>query len=75
MEDTTDTDCTHAKIVCKGPEIKSLSKYHDLYLQSDRLLLTDVFSKFWNMYLEIHGLDPSFFFGIRISMARSLKKD
>ena len=33
----------HAKRVCKDFEIKDLGDYHDLYLQSDTLLLADVF--------------------------------
>ena len=40
---------------------KVLVQYHDLYVQSDRLLLADVFVYFWNMYLEIYELDPAHF--------------
>ena len=43
MEDITDADYTHAKRVCKDFEIKNLGEYHDLYVQSDTLLLADVF--------------------------------
>ena len=43
MEDVTDADYTHAKIFCKGFEIKNLGKYHDLYLKRVTLLLADVF--------------------------------
>ena len=35
MDDITDADCTHAKIVCKDFEIKCLGEYHDLYVQND----------------------------------------
>ena len=38
MEDITDADYAHAKGVCKDFEIKN-----DLYVQSDTLLLADVF--------------------------------
>ena len=66
----TDADYAHTKTVCKDFEIKNLGEYHDLYVQSDTLLLADVFEKFTNMCLEIHELDPATF-----SMASSSKKD
>ena len=37
MEDITDADYGKAKRVCKDFEIKNLSKYHDLYIQSNTL--------------------------------------
>ena len=49
MEDITDADYAHAKIVCKDFEIKHLGEYHDLYVQSDTLLLADVFEDFRNI--------------------------
>ena len=39
MEDITDADYVHAKRVCKDFEIINLGEYHDLYVQSDTLLL------------------------------------
>ena len=42
-------------------EIKNRGKYHDLYAQSDTLLLADVFENFRNMCLEIYELDPVYF--------------
>ena len=50
-----------AKRLCKGFEIKKLGKYHNLYVQSDTLLLADVFENFGNMCLEIYELDPAKF--------------
>ena len=38
-----------------------ISDYHDLYVQTDTLLLADVFEKFRDICIEIHGLDPSHF--------------
>ena len=35
MEDITDADYPHTKIVCKDFEIKHLREYHDLYVQSN----------------------------------------
>ena len=43
MEDVTDSNCMHAKTVCKGSEIKYLGEYHELHLTSNTLLLGDVF--------------------------------
>ena len=62
--------------VCKDFEIKKLGEYHDLYVQSDFLLLADVFENFRNMFLEIYELDPTkTSFSSMISMADSFKKD
>ena len=48
---------THTKRVCNDFEIKNLGEYHDLHVQSDTLLLADVFNNFQKTYLEIYGLD------------------
>ena len=61
MEDITDEDYEHAKRICKNFEIKSLGEYHDLYVQSNTLLLADVFENFKNMCLKIYELDPTKF--------------
>ena len=42
--------------------MKSLVDYHDLYLKTDVLLLTDVFKKFINMWLEYYSLNPCHYF-------------
>ena len=41
IEDITDADYAHAKRDCKDFEIRNLGE-HDLYVQSDTLLLVDV---------------------------------
>ena len=61
-EDITDADYAHTKRVCKDFEIKNLEEYHDLYVQSDTLLLADVFENFEKMCLKIYELDPANFF-------------
>ena len=48
----------HAKRDCENFETKNLSEYHDLYLESDTLLLADVFKNFRNMCLKIYHLHP-----------------
>ena len=54
-------DYRHAKRICKEFRINNLGDYHDLYVQSDALLLVDVFEKFRNKYIEIYDIDPSHF--------------
>ena len=59
VEDITDADYARAIRVCKDFEIKDLGECHDLYVQSDTLLLADVFENFRNMCLEIYDLYPA----------------
>ena len=61
VKDITDADYTHAKNVCKEFKIKNLGKYHDLYVQSNTLLLDDAFENFKNMCLKIYDLDLACF--------------
>ena len=42
-------------------EIKNLGQYRDLYVQSNKLSLADVFVNFINMCLEIYELNPAKF--------------
>ena len=42
-------------------EIRNLSEYHDLYVQTDTSLLADVSENFRNICLEKYQLDPSHF--------------
>ena len=41
--------------------LKNLGDYHELYVQSEALLLADVFEKFRNKCIEIYELDPAHF--------------
>ena len=41
---------------------KNMGDYHDLYVETDTLLLADAFENFRNMCLEIYELDPSYFY-------------
>ena len=56
----------YTKRVCKDFKAKNFREYHDLYLESDILLLVDIFENFRNMYLVISALDPAknFLFGL-----------
>ena len=42
LEDTSDKDYSHAQKVFEGFST-GISDYHDLYVQCDTLLLTDIF--------------------------------
>ena len=61
LEDISDGDHKHAQKVWDVFEIKNLGEYHDLYVQSDTLLLADIFENFRNMCLNIYELDPVYF--------------
>ena len=53
MENITDADYAHAK---------KLGKYHGLCVQSDTLLLADVFENFGNICLKMYELDSAKYF-------------
>ena len=57
MEGITDVDYRHGKKVFKNFSNKNLGDYHDLYVQSDTLLLADIFENFGNKFIEIYELD------------------
>ena len=51
--------------------MKNLVEYHDLYIQSDTLLLVGVFENFRGKCIEIYWLDHAHF----LSAPESAKKD
>ena len=76
MEDITNVDHRHAKRIFKSLNNKNLGDYHDLYVQSDILLLADVFENFRTKFIEINELDPAhFFICTRISMTSLFKEN
>ena len=60
MKDIINADYVHTKRVRKDFQIRKLGKHH-LYIQSNTLLLADVFGNVSNMSLEIYDLDPAHF--------------
>ena len=60
LEDITLKDYTHAQKMFKELKLKNLGDYHDLYVQSDTLLLADVFENFRNK-LKYMNLTPLIF--------------
>ena len=58
MENIEDIDYRHGNNTFKIFKLKNLGEYHYLYVQSDTLLLADVFENFRNKFLEVYELDP-----------------
>ena len=58
MKDITDANYMYEKRVFKDFEMKTLVKYHDLYLKNDTLRLADVFEDFIEVCLKIYHLFP-----------------
>ena len=61
-EHISDEDYEHAKRVWKTLGCKTMGDYHDYYLASDVLLLSDVFENFRKTCLEYYKLDPCHYF-------------
>ena len=64
MENTDDIDYRHGNNVFKRFNLKNLGEYHDLYVQSDTLLLADVFENFRNTCIKVYELDPAHFLSL-----------
>ena len=64
MEDINDIDYRHANNVFKRFKLENLGDYHDLYVQSDTLLLADVFNNFRDMCIKEYEVDPAHFLSL-----------
>ena len=65
----------HYKKVFNEFGLKDLGEYHDLYVQSDTLLLANVFENFRDKFTEIYKLDPAHFLSARgLAWRACLKK-
>ena len=62
MEDITNVDYRHGKTVFEYLINKNLGDYQYLYVQSDTLLLADVFENFRKMCIKVYELDPAIFY-------------
>ena len=63
-ENIDDIDYRHGNNVFNKFKLNNLGDYHDLYVQSDTLLLADVFENFRDMCLKEYELDPAHFLSL-----------
>ena len=56
MENITETDYIHV--------FNNLGDYHDLYVQSDTLLIVDIFENFRKACIKTYELDPTHFISL-----------
>ena len=61
-EQISDEDYAYANSVLNSFACHVMGDYHDLYLMSDVLLLTDVFENFRSVCLKAYNLDPCHFY-------------
>ena len=61
LEDITDEHSIHAQNVFDEFKFKNLDEYHNVYIQSDTLLLPDAFENFKNKCIEIYEFDSARF--------------
>ena len=61
-EGISDEDYTHAKKVWKEFKMEHLQDYHNLYDETDVLLLADVFENFRDICIKNYKLDPAHYY-------------
>ena len=64
QSDISDDDYEYAQKVWKEFNIQTMGEYHDLYLKTVVLLLTDIFENFRKTCLQYYKLDPAHFYTI-----------
>ena len=75
LQDITDEDYAHAQKMWNDFEPKDLDDYIDLYVQSNTLLLANVFENFRNMFIDIYELDlPHFLSATELAWEACFKK-
>ena len=61
LENINKEDYAHAQKVWDTFNIQNLGEYHDLYVQLDTLLLSDVYENFRDLCSDIYQLDSAHF--------------
>ena len=61
-EGISDKDYTHAQKVWRVFKMEHFQDYHNLYNETDVLLLADVFENFRNICIENYKLDPAYYY-------------
>ena len=61
-EHISDEQYRHAQKIWSTVDLKNMGQYHDLYLESDNFLLSDVFENFRNTCLQYYKLGPCHYF-------------
>ena len=61
QEDISESDYSHAQAVWNTFHMKTFQDYHDLYLETDVLLLVDVLENYREISRESYNLDPLWF--------------
>ena len=75
MENIEVIDYRDGNNVLNKFKLNNLGDYHDLYVQSDTLLLPDAFENFRDMCLKEYELDPAHFLSLpRLAWQACLKK-
>ena len=64
MENIEDIDYRQGNNVFNKFRLNNLGEYHNLYVQSDTLLLADVFENFRDMCIKEYELDPAHFLSL-----------
>ena len=62
MSGISEKDHQHACKVWNKFDLKNMGDYHDLYLETDVILLANVFESFRKVCLDSYGLDPAHFY-------------
>ena len=62
MSGIGESEYQHARNVWNKFKLKNMGDYHDLYLKTDVILLTNVFESFRSVCLSNYGLDPAHFY-------------
>ena len=61
MKGISDNDYKHAKKAWDIFDVRNVGDYHNLYVQSDTLLISDVFEEFGKTCIKEYELDPCYF--------------